>query len=68
MPKDAHQKAAEYHDLAAHAHRIAATHHDKGDHMTGHEFSRQAMEHSAKAYQFAQEAHKKSEGLASKKP
>jgi hypothetical protein len=67
MPKDAHQKAAEYHDLAAHAHRVAATHHDKGDHKTGHEFSRQAMEHSAKAYELAQAAHRKSETAAVKK-
>ncbi len=35
--KDSHQKAAEYHDLAAHAHRAAAAQHEKGDHQTGHE-------------------------------
>jgi hypothetical protein len=53
MPNDSHQRAAEFHDLAAHAHRVAATHYDKGDHKTGHEYSRQAMEHSKKAYQSA---------------
>jgi hypothetical protein len=34
--------------------------------MTGHEYSRQALEHSAKAYQFAQEAHRKSESSSGK--
>jgi hypothetical protein len=61
MPNDSHQRAAEFHDLAAHAHRVAASHHAKGDHQTGHEFSRQAMEHAAKAFELAQEAHRKSE-------
>ena len=46
-----HQKAAEYHNLAAHAHLAAAAHHQKGDHLTGHEHSRQALEHTNKAYQ-----------------
>ena len=53
MPKDSHQRAAEFHDRAAHAHRVAAVHQQKEDHVTGHEHSRQAMEHSAKAYEFA---------------
>jgi hypothetical protein len=66
MPKDSHVRAAELHDLAAHAHRVAAAHHDKGDHQTGHELSRQAMEHSAKAYRLAQEAHQKSARSAGK--
>src|SRR5579859_2036203 len=52
-----HQKAAEYHDLAAHAHRAAAAHYEKGEHQTGHEHSRQALEHSRRAYELAQEAH-----------
>ncbi len=42
MPKDSHQRAAEFHDLAAHAHRTAAAHHEKQDHLTAHEHSRQA--------------------------
>ena len=45
MPRDSHQRAAEFHEMAAHAHRAAA-HHDKEDHLTGHEHSRQAMEHT----------------------
>lgn len=67
MPNDSHQRAAEFHDLAAHAHRAAATNHCKGDHMTGHEFSRQALEHAAKAYELAQEAYRQSESLVDKK-
>jgi hypothetical protein len=35
-------------------------HHDKEDHQTGHEHSRQAMEHATRAYQESQAAHKKS--------
>ncbi len=38
MPKDEHYRAAEMHNLAAHAHMQAATHHGKEDHMTGHEY------------------------------
>jgi hypothetical protein len=34
--------------------------------MTGHEYSRQALEHSHKAYQLAQEAHRESESSTGK--
>ena len=57
---DSHRKAAEYHDLAAHAHRAAAAHYEKGEHLTGHEHSRQALEHSRRAYELSQEAESKS--------
>jgi hypothetical protein len=67
MPKGSHQRAAEFHDLAAHAHRVAVTYHAKEDRETGHDYFRQAMEHSAKAYPFAQEAHRKSEDSAAGK-
>jgi len=43
MPNDSHQRAAEFHELAAHAHRAAAVRHGKEDHQTGHEHSKQAM-------------------------
>jgi hypothetical protein len=46
-----HQRAAELHDIAAHAHRSAAEAHEKQDHETGHERSRQALEHSQAAHQ-----------------
>ncbi len=40
-----HQRAAELHDGAAHAHRVGE-HEGKQEHLTGHEQSRQALEHS----------------------
>ena len=46
--------------MAAHAHRAAAAQHGKGEHLSGHEHSRQAMEHAAKAWQYSQEAHEDS--------
>lgn len=48
-----HQRAAELHDLAAHAHR-AALRQGKQDHETGRELSRQALEHSKTAHQQTQ--------------
>ena len=39
-----HQRAAELHDGAAHAHRTGEQH-GKQDHLTGHEHSRQTLEH-----------------------
>src|SRR5580700_8873346 len=45
MPYDSHQRAAEFHELAAHAHRVAMAHLDKEDHLTAHELTKQAMEH-----------------------
>jgi hypothetical protein len=67
MPNDSHRRAAEFHDLAAHAHRVADVHHGKEDHLTGHELARQAMEHSAKAHQATLEALQQSENLAKQK-
>jgi hypothetical protein len=43
-----HQRAAELQDGAAHAHRVGEQH-GKQDHLTGHEHSRQALEHSPEA-------------------
>jgi hypothetical protein len=45
-----HQRAAELHDAAAHAHRSAAEAYEKQDHQTGQERTRQALEHSGRAY------------------
>jgi hypothetical protein len=53
---DSHQKAAEFHNLAAHAHLAAAAHHNKEDHLTAHELSKQAMEHASNAFQQSEEA------------
>ena len=65
MPQSAHARAAEFHLLAAHAHESAATHHEKGDHMSGHELSRQAHEHAAQAWQWSQTAAQKSAAAGS---
>ena len=60
VPNSTHQRAAEFHDLAAHAHRMAAVHHAKEDHQTAHEHSKAALEYSNKAHQRSEEAIKKS--------
>src|ERR1022692_3845495 len=54
---ESQQIAAEHHELAAHAHRSGAEHHGKEDRLTGHESSRQVLEHSNKAYLNAQKEH-----------
>lgn len=50
-----HQRAAELHDGAAHAHLSAAVAHEKQDHLTGNELSRRALEHSETAYEQTRE-------------
>ena len=55
------QKAAEMHRIAAHAHQAAAEQHGKGDHLSGHESSKLALEHARKAFELTQEAHRESE-------
>lgn len=55
MPQSTHDRAAELHNLAAHAHAAAAVAHNKGDHRTGHELTRQAHEHSTKAQQISED-------------
>jgi hypothetical protein len=55
MPQSTHDRAAELHDLAAHAHSAAATAHGKGDHLTAHELTRQAQEHSIKAPKYVED-------------
>jgi hypothetical protein len=46
---------AELHNLAAHAHTAAAVAHNKGDHLTAHEFTKQAHEHSVNAFKQSEE-------------
>ncbi|HEY0702143.1 MAG TPA: hypothetical protein VGD60_05190 [Candidatus Acidoferrales bacterium] len=67
MPNGYNARAAEFHELAAHAHRAAAAHHDKSDHLTGHESARQAMEHANKAHEASQLAFAESQKAAGKK-
>jgi hypothetical protein len=50
-----HQRAAELHDGAAHAHRVAGQQ-GNADHLTAHEQSRHALEHSPDQHQHAQAA------------
>ncbi len=45
-----HQEAAELHDGAAHAHRVGEQQ-GKQEFLTGHEHSRQALEHSANGHE-----------------
>jgi DNA-directed RNA polymerase beta' subunit len=56
MPYDAYQRAIEFHNKAAHAHAAAAASHDKGDHLTAHELSKQAREHSLEAMKHSEAA------------
>ncbi len=63
---DSNQKVIEMHKAAAHAHLAAAEQHGKGDHLSGHEASRLALEHSAKAFEMAQAAHRDAETRAGK--
>lgn len=46
MPTSPHNRIAELHNLAAHAHAAAAVAHGKADHLTAHDLSKQALEHS----------------------
>ncbi len=54
MPQTRNVRAAELHNLAAHAHAQAATSHDRNDHLTAHELSRQAMERSREAHEHSE--------------
>jgi len=49
MPQSTHGRAAELHNLASHAHAAAAEAHGKADHLTAHELSKKALEHSLNA-------------------
>jgi hypothetical protein len=50
-----HQRAKELHDEGEHAHRTGEQH-GKQEHLTGHEQSKQALEHSADGHPHAWEA------------
>ena len=57
---EAHRRAAEQRELAAHAHRTAAEHNEKGDYSLAAFHSQRALEYSDHAYKLAMEAHSKS--------
>jgi hypothetical protein len=46
-----HQRAAELQDAPEHAHRAAEQEGGKQEHLTGHEQTRRALEHSGKSHQ-----------------
>jgi hypothetical protein len=54
MPQSPHNRIAELHNLAIHAHQAAAVAHGHGDHLTAHELSKRALEHSMNAYGHAE--------------
>jgi hypothetical protein len=62
---EAHQKAAEQHELAAKAHRTAAEHNEKGDYTAAIWHSERALQYSEQAYILAKEAHTKSGQIVS---
>ena len=49
MPQSTHNRSAEIHNLPEHTHDVAA--HDKADHLTSHELTKQAEEHSKKTHE-----------------
>jgi hypothetical protein len=48
------RSSAELHNLPSHAHTAATTDHGKGDHLTAHELSTRAHEHSANPQEHAE--------------
>jgi hypothetical protein len=55
MSPSSSSRLVELHNLASHAHTAAAAAHGKGDHLTAHELSKQAHEHSMNAHKLSQE-------------
>jgi hypothetical protein len=62
---EAHRRAAELHELAAHAHRTAAEHNEKGDRATADWHSERALEYADQAYKLAKGARSKSREIES---
>ena len=54
MPQGSQYRLVELHNLAAHAHEAAAAAHGKGDHLSAHELSTQAHEHSMNAFKYSE--------------
>jgi hypothetical protein len=55
MPQSTHDRVAELHNLAAHAHAAAAVAHGKNDYLSAHELTQQAHEHSTNARKLAEQ-------------
>ena len=58
------QKMVEMHKIAAYAHLAAAEQHGRGDHLSGQEAARVALDHSSKAFEIALTARRESEKRA----
>lgn len=68
MPLASNVKAAEMHTLAMHAHQAAVASHAQGDHLSGHEYSRQTLEHATRAFEESQKLLRESEAAAGETP
>lgn len=55
VPQSPHNRVAELHNLAAHAHAAADVSHDKEDHLSAHELTRKAHEHSTNVSRLVEE-------------
>ena len=55
MPQSTHDRTAELHNLAEHAHAAAAAAHNKADHLTAHELTKKALEHTMNALRSSEE-------------
>ncbi len=64
MPQSPHNQLAEMHNVAAHAHAAAAVAHGRGDHLSGHELTRLAHEHSMNVHKLAEELAAKDKKLS----
>jgi hypothetical protein len=62
---ESHRRAAELHELAAHAHRTAAEHNEKGDFSGVVWHAERALEYSDQAYKLAKEVRSKSGQIGS---
>jgi hypothetical protein len=51
-----------------HAHQAAAVAHDKGDHLTAHELSKKALEHSMNAFGITEKLAAEAEKSGKTKP
>ncbi|MGA3093056.1 MAG: hypothetical protein ABSD75_31055 [Terriglobales bacterium] len=54
MPQSPHNRLAELHNLAAHAHAAAAVAHGKADPLTAHGLTAKAHEHSMNVHKLAE--------------
>lgn len=55
MTQSSHDRAAELHNLASHAHAVATVAQGKSDHRTAHELSQQADELSRNALKHSEQ-------------